>query len=69
MCSGMHVAMDNTMTYAHICPLVHFHLPHPPGHIPAEDLFAGSVAADKWFLSRWRRMWQQISCWASSRYD
>ena len=45
----MHVAMDNTMTYAHICPLVHFHLPHPPGYIPAEDLFAGSVAADKWF--------------------
>ena len=37
--------------------------------IPAEDLCAGSVAADKWFLSRWRRMWQQISCWASSRYD
>jgi hypothetical protein len=45
MCSGMHVAMDNTMTNAHICPL-----PRPPGHIPAEDLFAGYVAADddKW---------------------
>ena len=52
MHSGMHVAMHNTMPYKQICPLVPFHPPCPPGHIPAEDLFTGIVAADvdKWLL-------------------
>ena len=50
MHSGMHVAMHNTMPYNHICPLVPFLPPCPPVDIPAEDLFAGSVAADKhWY--------------------
>ena len=65
MHSGMHVAMHNTMPYNHICPLVPFLPPCPPGDIPAEDLFAGIVAADvAGYCSRWRRLWQPSSSWA-----
>ena len=69
MHSGMHVAMHNTMPYNHICPLVPFLPPSsPPDDIPAEDLFAGIVAADvAGYCSRWRRLWQPSSSWAHSR--
>ena len=68
MHSGMHVAMHNTMPYNHICPLVPFLPPCPPGDIPAEDLFAGIVAADvAGYCSRWRRLWQPSSSWAHLR--
>ena len=68
MHSGMHVAMHNTIPNNHICPLVPFLPPCPPGDIPAEDLFAGIVAADvAGYCSRWRRLWQPSSSWAHSR--
>ena len=61
MHSGMHVAMHNTMPYNHIFPLVPFLPPCPPGDIPAEDLFAGIVAADVAFQHQTRSIVYKVS--------